>query len=69
MTDILFEDGDWRICRTGRYESVVQHMCIDEFNRNNQWWHISTDNHCVYCRVKVPDPIAGLFILHNWDRP
>ncbi len=69
MSSILFVDGPWRICRTGQYASVIQHQCGDEYNLDQQWWHISQDDYCVYCRDKVPAPIQGLLILHNWDRP
>ena len=75
MRTVLFEDGDWRICRIGRYlardgTSMIYHKCKDEFNLNQAWWHIGhRDKSCVWCNSDVPDPIMGLFILHNWDRP
>ena len=73
MTTVLFEDGDWRICRIGHssqaHSSSILHKCRDKFNLNQEWWHISHTDWCEFCSVKVPDPIRGLFILHTWDRP
>ncbi len=70
MIAILFEDGLWRICRTVySATSIIQHKCQNTKNGHVPgWWHISLDDSCVYCRDKVPDPILGLWRLHNWDR-
>ena len=66
-SSVLFTDGDWRISRTSFDKSAIYHQCGDEFNVDTQWWHISTEDRCVFCGVAVPAEIQGLLILHNWD--
>ena len=69
MTAVLFEEGDWRICRTGiKDHSAIYHHCGDEFDVNNHWWHISLQDRCVFCQVAVPAEIYGLYLLHQWER-
>lgn len=68
-TSVLFEDGDWRICRTGTGdESSIYHLCNDA-DGVHHWWHISSRDRCAYCATMVPDGVMGLWQLHNWDRP
>lgn len=73
MSTVLFQDGDWRICRTGvagkRNNSAIYHRCGDDHDLVQQWWHISHASRCLYCATKVPDPIMGLWLLHTWDQP
>ena len=69
MSTVLFQDGDWRICLTGlRDNSAVYHNCTDAGNTNDEWWHISSDTKCMYCKTEVPDEIQGLWILYAWDK-
>ena len=69
MTAVLFENGSWRICRTGLTDnSAIWHHCEDEFNLKKDWWRISQEDHCAFCQVAVPAEIQGLLILHQWAR-
>ncbi len=69
MSTVLFEDGPWRICRTGLGDSsAIYHHCGDEYDLSQDWWHIGVDDQCAYCQVAVPAEIQGLLILHQWDR-
>ncbi len=70
MSTMLFEDGPWRICRTGlRDNTAIYHQCGDPYNVDNTWWHISAEDTCLYCKTKVPDPILGLIELHRVSKP
>ncbi len=69
MSTVLFEEGDWRICRTDFGDgSAIHHLCREEYNRHQAWWRISNNGFCAYCRDKVPESIMGLWTLHNWDQ-
>ena len=70
MTDVLFEEGDWRISRTGFGDgSVIMHRCGDEYSLGDRWWHISdAEDRCVFCQIAVPAEIYGLLLLHQWER-
>ena len=74
MSNVLFQDGDWRLVKNMLYRrrsippSSILHRCGDKFNVSNSWWHTSDLDTCVYCGTAVPDKIKGLHALHNWDR-
>lgn len=76
MTDVLFEDGDWRICRTGYGDgSGIYHKCgdtrdgWDAYQLADEWWRNYRVDKCMFCKETIPAEIQGLYILHNWDRP
>jgi len=70
MNTVLFEDGDWRICQYSQGDdpgsSHIYHRC--HFAGSPSWWGISAEAQCGWCVIAVPEPILGLWRLHNWNR-
>ena len=63
---VLFEDGAWRLFgKDNRCD--VQHHCTQPHG-GARWWYYAYDGACGVCHSKIPDPILGLKLLHNWDR-
>jgi len=76
---VLFEDGPWRISRTGYGDgSGIWHLCgeewsakrkcEDKFNLADEWWRDYRSVNCQCCGAAIPAEIRGLYLLHTWDR-
>lgn len=78
MSSVLFQDGDWRICKSrltlpGKFSSIIHHRCThrarnEDLDRSGDWWFAAGKAYCNWCKLKIPADIKGLWILHEWDR-
>ncbi len=67
MSNVLFEDGDWRLVKDNYYGIVIYHHCPDDY-AGKAWWCVGNTTRCSYCRIDIPDEMLGFRKLANWDR-
>ena len=68
MSNVLFEEGNWRIARNqirGNPGSAIHHHCDNQGRLQDRWWHSTGPTACAYCKVKIPEEIKLLWMLHE----
>lgn len=68
-TDILHQDGEFRLFRMSETQSYLAHRCsLYPGAAKTIWWFLPNQKYCLTCGIVPSNEILGIYILHNWDR-
>jgi hypothetical protein len=66
MTEVVFEDSEWKLKRDPKFTGVLEywlaHQCEDQQHNIQRYFTIISDP-CGYCGSTCPEGLQGLYLM------